>query len=55
MTYTPQDAAKALLEHIVYHALADRLGVGAADAFIAELALIADGRVRYGALVEENA
>lgn len=51
---SPEKAAQVLLEHIIYHALADRVGDAAADAFLAELVLIADGKVRHGALVANH-
>ena len=48
----PTDAARLLLEHIVYYNLADRHGREFADAFVNELSLIAEGRVLYGALAD---
>lgn len=47
-----QAAADLLLNHVGYYALADRLGEQKADEFISELALISEGKVRFGAAVE---
>lgn len=49
-----QEAARLLLEHVSLYAMSERLGGDAADAFISELALIADGKVRFGALVANH-
>lgn len=46
-----QDAAALLLEHMVIYSLIDRLGDDAANAFIAELSLIADGKAVHGFLI----
>ncbi len=46
-----QNAADALLNHVNLYVLADRIGEKNADMFIAELVLISDGKVRFGALV----
>ena len=51
-TNSPRGAARALLEHVIYYKLAERLGVEGADLFIGELALIADGKGKYGALLD---
>lgn len=51
----PADAARLLLEHIVYYNLADRHGQEFADAFVNELSLIAEGRVLYGATADTEA